>query len=85
MTSESVSLITISVDDFGARIKHFREASGLTQGELAESIGVGQSAVANWERGYDASAANQRRAVKALGLSWLGFWRAPLGGRGRVR
>lgn len=37
--------------DILTRIKELREALGLTQIQLGEKIGVGQSAVASWETG----------------------------------
>jgi len=36
---------------FAARLKHYREAAGLTQGELASLINASQGAVGNWEAG----------------------------------
>lgn len=33
----------------GAKIRQFREQAGLTQKQLAEAVGVDQSAVARWE------------------------------------
>lgn len=35
----------------GAKIRQFREQAGLTQKQLAEAVGVDQSAVARWENG----------------------------------
>lgn len=32
-------------------IKEYREAHGMTQGELAETVGVAQNVVSRWERG----------------------------------
>ena len=34
----------------GSRIKRYRKAAGLTQKQLAEAIGLGESAVRNYER-----------------------------------
>lgn len=32
-------------------IRHYREAAGMTQGQLAEKLEVDQTAISNWERG----------------------------------
>lgn len=37
------------MDDMATRIRMARLRAGLTQGQLAERIGVTRSAVANWE------------------------------------
>ena len=37
---------------FGAQLYKARDAAGLTQGQLAERIGVGPQTISNWERGY---------------------------------
>lgn len=37
--------------EIGERLKEARIAKGLTQTELAQKLGVGQSAVGKWERG----------------------------------
>ncbi len=36
-------------DGIGARIRVARKARGMTQGDLAEAVGVSRSAVAQWE------------------------------------
>jgi transcriptional regulator with XRE-family HTH domain len=38
-------------ESFAVRLRGLREERGLTQGELAAALGMGQSAVANYERG----------------------------------
>jgi transcriptional regulator with XRE-family HTH domain len=51
-------------------IKDLRQASGLTQLELANRLGVTPSAVYNWERGRnEPSATNLRDLARALGVS----------------
>ena len=42
--------ITMSSIDF-SRLKMYRKASGMTQEDLAEKLGVSRQAVAKWERG----------------------------------
>ena len=37
---------------FGAQLYKARNVAGLTQGQLAELIGVGPQTISNWERGY---------------------------------
>lgn len=56
----------------GANIKHLRNEKGLTQKELASSLGVSYQMVQSWERG----ARNPKRETiekiaSALGVSWL--------------
>ena len=40
------------------KIKDLRKAAGLTQSQLAEAMGVGQSTVCNWENGVAAPMAS---------------------------
>ena len=40
------------VDTVGEKIKHFREAAGLTQQQLAEKLGVTKNLIWQWEHGY---------------------------------
>ncbi len=35
-----------------ANIKHYRESMGLTQGDLADKLGVARSTVTQWENGW---------------------------------
>jgi transcriptional regulator with XRE-family HTH domain len=35
---------------FGERLAYFRRSRGVTQKQLAEELGITQSAIANWER-----------------------------------
>jgi transcriptional regulator with XRE-family HTH domain len=37
---------------FGSRLRHLREAAGLTQKQLADRLGVGPSRVSDLERGH---------------------------------
>lgn len=39
----------------GDRIRHYRKRGGLTQGQLAEIIGVSPQAVSKWETGVSHS------------------------------
>lgn len=41
----------IDIAKLGERIKYYRKKEGMTQNELAESLGVSFQAVSNWERG----------------------------------
>lgn len=34
----------------GSRIKHYRKAAGMTQAQLGKAVGIGESAVRNYER-----------------------------------
>jgi transcriptional regulator with XRE-family HTH domain len=53
-----------------ARLKHYREAAGLTQGELAALINSSQSAIGNWESGTRKSprASSLHAIAQALGI-----------------
>ena len=44
---------------FGDLVRERREALGLTQTQLAEAVGLGQSSVAHWERGAKMPQAKQ--------------------------
>ena len=64
----------------GERVKQAREAVGLSQAQLGESIGVTQSAIANLEADRSGiSCANLVKVADALGVStdWL-LGREPL-------
>lgn len=53
----------------GEKIRALREAKGISQRELAEALGVDQSAVSNWERGKaEPTAFNIRRIADLLGV-----------------
>jgi transcriptional regulator with XRE-family HTH domain len=57
-------------ETFGSRLRAAREQKGLTQVELAESLGISQSAVAQWESGRSSPApATAARLQKLLGIS----------------
>lgn len=61
-----------AVDDLGvaSRIRHSRQALGLTQEELARRIGVSRSAVAQWETDRTGQVrANLTRVAAVLGVS----------------
>ena len=54
----------------GAKIREYREKQGLSQKELAEALGIDQSAVSNWERGIsEPTAFNIRRLADLFGVS----------------
>jgi transcriptional regulator with XRE-family HTH domain len=36
---------------FAERLKHLRKQKGLTQKQLGEALGIGQTAIANYEQG----------------------------------
>ena len=53
----------------GAKIRECRERKGLSQKELADALGIDQSAVSNWERGLsEPTAFNIRRLADLLGV-----------------
>jgi transcriptional regulator with XRE-family HTH domain len=77
-------------ETFGSRLRKAREQKSLTQVELAESLGVSQSAVAQWESGRSSpGAATASQLQKLLGidppeagggervLTWRPFGRRP--------
>ncbi len=54
----------------GTRLRRFRKEAGMTQRELAEEIGVSESAVRNYELGIrNPNKANMIALAKALGVS----------------
>lgn len=54
----------------GTRLRRFRKEAGMTQRELAEEIGVSESAVRNYELGIrNPNKANMAALAKALGVS----------------
>lgn len=71
-----------------SRIKRCRKDAGLSQAKLAEQLGVGRSAVAQWERDNDTSPTVRHLAKIALatGVSfeWLATGRGAriIGGKG---
>jgi transcriptional regulator with XRE-family HTH domain len=55
--------------DIGARIRTAREEQGWTQDQLAETVGVSRSAVAQWETGRAGQVTtNLTRVASALGV-----------------
>lgn len=54
----------------GTRLRKFRKEAGMTQRELAEEIGVTESAVRNYELGYrNPNKANLAALAKTLGVT----------------
>ena len=52
-------------------MRKLRKEKGLTQGELAEKVGVGQSAISKFEKGFDEpSIATLCRIGKVLGVDY---------------
>ena len=59
-----------AADGAGARIREARRARGMTQQDLAHSVGVSRSAVAQWETDRAGQVrANLSRIAAALGVS----------------
>ncbi len=55
--------------DLGSRLRQLRQMRGLTQDELATTVGVSRSAVAQWESGRSGQATlHLRRLADALGV-----------------
>src|SRR5262245_8671721 len=55
---------------FGARLKELREATGLSQRDLAAKIGTSQKAISHWEQGQrEPGWFNCIALAKALGIS----------------
>lgn len=55
------------MSSLGQRIRAARERQGLTQGELAERIGVARKTVVNWEADTYSPQNSMARLVEALG------------------
>jgi transcriptional regulator with XRE-family HTH domain len=54
----------------GEKIRQARENAGLTQKQLAEALGLDQSAVSNWETGKSEPVINNlRRLADILGCN----------------
>ena len=54
----------------GAKIRELREKRGMSQKELADALGLDQSAVAQWETGRtEPTIFNLRRLADLLGIS----------------
>lgn len=63
---------------WGANIRLIRKAKGLTQKQLADAIGLTQSAVSQWEGGEAApTVQNQLKIAKALGVTARGLFPYP--------
>ena len=54
----------------GREIRAARERAGMTQGELAQRVGVSLRTVGNWERG-DTVPMNRASAVESALAQWL--------------
>lgn len=64
--------------ELGQRIRAWRKSKGVRIGQLAAGIGVTNSAVSQWEKGYPhPSHDNLKKAVEYLGLSMAEFWGVP--------
>jgi phage repressor protein C with HTH and peptisase S24 domain len=59
--------------DYKHRVKAARKYAGLTQGELAEKIGIKQASISDLERGKSASSSYTASIARACGVSpyWL--------------
>lgn len=53
--------------EFGDRVRHLREARGLTQAELGRQCGMTQTAIANIENGHRSGSRNTAKLAAALG------------------
>jgi transcriptional regulator with XRE-family HTH domain len=54
--------------DFGAALKHFRTAAGVTQTDAAEAMGVGQSYLSSLEAGkFGSSVTHGLRLLRFVG------------------
>jgi transcriptional regulator with XRE-family HTH domain len=70
------------LESYGARFRHCREASRLTQLELAEKVGLTRSSIANIEAGRQKSTiedATRYAAALAVDPAWLAFGRVTIG------
>jgi len=56
------------VESLAVRIKPIRIASGLTQEQLATSIGISQTSVGNWESGEFPRGRNLAKLAEAFGI-----------------
>ena len=52
-------------------IKNLRKESGLSLGELSRNSGIPKATIANWERGYEPSAAKLDAVLNALGFELI--------------
>ena len=56
--------------DFGTRLKQLRLEAGLTQAELADSISMSRSGIANWEQGVCEPGVDQlKQLAEVLSMS----------------
>lgn len=54
----------------GEKLKAARQAAGLTQGELAEKVGVSQRDISRWENGHrEPGVLTVKKMAQALGCS----------------
>ena len=71
----------IHPEQLGARIASRRRARGLTQGQVADRMGVSPQAVSKWERGLtcpDLTILDELAALLDIGLEELLTGRVPL-------
>jgi transcriptional regulator with XRE-family HTH domain len=57
---------TTLIRRLGRELKAAREAKGLTQQQVAEAIGVSQSAIGNWEQGLREPSVKAQIALRNL-------------------
>ena len=54
----------------GEKLKAARQAAGLTQGQLAEKVGVSQRDISRWENGHrEPGVLTVKKMAQALGCS----------------
>ena len=61
-------MLTMAADSIGTTIRKRRQVLGLTQQQLADSLGVSKSTVANWESGKHFPLRYAGAVEKALGI-----------------
>lgn len=71
---DSISIIVREVNDvkyeIGKRIKHYRELCGMSQKQLAATLGISNSRVSNWEHGINRPDADMLASIcNALNIS----------------
>jgi transcriptional regulator with XRE-family HTH domain len=58
---------------FGMNVRRFREQLGMTQGELAEKVGLGRTSITNIELGIQTTTVVRAAAIAAA-LRRSGLW-----------